>query len=346
MAACWRALSALPEIDLFVIAFQAKTETAFNQELMVDVPCYLLDLDERQDSAQIQSLVTAHQPDVVVVCGWLHRPYQFLTTDPALKTVPLIMGMDTPWWGTPKQRLAPLLLRPYLNRMAQVVVTGERSWQYARRLGIPLNRIYPGLYGIDYDTWAPLLKQRLAQPWPQSFLFLGRYIAAKGIDTLVTAYQQYRAQVTEPWALVCCGQGPLAPLLKQPGIVDRGFVQPIDLQTIWQQTGAFVLPSRFDPWPLALLEAAAAGLPVICTQACGSAVEVIRQAYNGLIVPPDDPLALAQAMVALHHSYADLPIWGQRGQTLARPYGADLWAQRWSTLLSTVIGEHQPGHSA
>lgn len=340
MAACWRALAAEPNINLFVIAFQAKTETAFSQDLMAGVPCHLLDLNERQDSARIEALVTAQRPNAVVVCGWFHPPYRTLAAAKALKPVPFVMGMDTPWWGTPKQRLAPLVLRSYLRRMAQVVVTGERSWQYARRLGIPLSHIYPGLYGIDYSTWEPLLNQRLAKPWPRSFLFVGRYVPAKGLDILVTAYRQYCSQVNDPWALVCCGQGPLAPLLnQQPGIADLGFVQPTDLTTVWRQAGVLVLPSGFDPWPLTLLEAAASGLPVLCTQACGSAVEVIRHDYNGLTVPPGQPMALAQAMVALHNRYPELPSWGQRAQTLARPYGADLWASRWARQLSAIATE-------
>lgn len=340
-AACWRELAALPNVTLFVIAFQAKTETAFTRDLMAGVPCHLLDLDERQDCDRIEALVTDHQPDVVVVCGWFHRPYRALASAKALRTVPFIMGMDTPWWGTPRQRLAQVMLRPYLSRMAQVVVPGERSWQYARRLGIPLVRIHQGLYGVDYAALSPLLERRIQSPWPRSFLFVGRYVAAKGLDVLISAYQQYRHQVNDPWPLVCCGQGPLGTKLHdQPGIVDQGFVQPTAMATIWQQAGALVLPSRFDPWPLALVEGAAAGLPIICTQMCGSAVEVIRSGYNGLAVPANHPAALSQAMVSLHHSYADLPIWGKRAQALAHPYAAHLWAERWSKLLQATAAQH------
>ncbi|NEO95516.1 MAG: glycosyltransferase family 4 protein [Moorea sp. SIO3G5] len=337
MAASWRALHQLPDIDLHIIAFQARTQTAFSDQLMQGISCQLLDLKERQNASLIKDLVIAAKPDLVVLSGWLHPPYRQLAFARELRDVPLIMTMDTPWWGTWKQYLAPYLLRSYLKRMERVVVTGERSWQYAYRLGIQPQNIMRGMYGVDDETWSPLWTQRMEQGWSRSFLFVGRYAQDKAIDVLVDAYSKYRSQVSDPWTLVCCGKGAMASQLEgQPGIDNRGFVQPTDMPDIWRDAGAFILPSRFDPWPLSLVEAAATGLPIICTDACGSAVEVVRPWYNGLIIPPEHPQALAQAMVTLHHNYTELPSWGTRSQQLAAPYGTKIWAHRWQELIKDV----------
>lgn len=334
MATCWRALHQLAQIEVFVIAFQARTETAFADQIMQGIPCKLLDVKERDDESFVKQLLLAQKPDAVVLCGWFHKPYRQLAANPEMRDVVFIMGMDTPWWGTWKQQLAPYLLRSFLKRINRVVVTGERSWQYAWRLGISPRQISQGLYGIDYTAWASLGAARQQGLWPRSFLFVGRYTKAKAIDVLVEAYRYYRTQVTDPWPLVCCGQGPLEKQLEaQPGIENCGFVQPNEMQTIWQNAGAFVLPSRFDPWPLALVEAAAAGLPIICTNICGSAVEVVRDEYNGFIVAENDPHVFAQAMVKLHQQYEHLPMWGIRAQQLAAPYAAEMWASRWQNLL-------------
>jgi glycosyltransferase involved in cell wall biosynthesis len=337
MTACWRALQAMPEIELFVIAFQARTQTAFADELMQGIPHRLLDLQERDKPELIEQLVSQQNPDVVVLCGWFHSPYRQLAFSSQLRHIKFIMCMDTPWWGNWKQYLTRWLLRSYLQRIAYVVVTGDRSWQYARRLGIPLKNISLGLYGIDYQTFSPLLAARNQSSWPRSFLFAGRYSHEKAIDILVAAYQQYRQAVEDPWNLICCGKGELeSHLQSQPGIENRGFVQPGEMKDIWLNAGAFLLPSRFDPWPLALVEAAAAGLPVICTQVCGSSVEVIRSGYNGIIIAADDAHALAQALLKIHHNYNDLPMWGQRAQQFAQPYGAEIWAERWLTIIKSV----------
>jgi glycosyltransferase involved in cell wall biosynthesis len=337
MTACWRALQAIPEIEVFIIAFQARTQTAFADELMQGIPHRLLDLQERNKPELIEQLVSQENPDVVVLCGWFHSPYRQLAFSPRLQNVSFIMGMDTPWWGNWKQYLAPLMLRSYLRRMAHVVVTGERSWQYARRLGIPLKNISLGLYGIDYQVWSPLWEERQRSSWPRSFLFVGRYSHDKAIDILADAYQQYRLEVQDPWNLICCGKGELdSKLESQPGIDNLGFVQPNEMKDVWLNAGDFLIPSRFDPWPLALVEAAAAGLPVVCTQVCGSSVEVIRSGYNGLIIPADDTHALTKALLRIHNSDHDLPVWGKRAQVLAQAYSAEIWAERWLNIIKSV----------
>jgi glycosyltransferase involved in cell wall biosynthesis len=338
MAACWRSLAALPEIELFVIAFQARTQTVFADDLMKGIPCRLLDIQERDDRGLIEQLIGEKTPDILIVCGWFHTPYRQLAFSPRFQNLKFIMCMDTPWWGSWKQYLTPLLLRSYLQRMAYVVVNGERSWQYARRLGIPDKNISSlGMCGVDYQNLSPLLLERDRSPWPRSFLFVGRYSQEKGIDTLVAAYERYRRQVKEPWQLVCCGKGELeSQLAGRPGIDNRGFLQPGELKDVWLNAGAFLLPSRFDPWPLALVEAAAAGLPIICTQVCGSSVEVIRSGYNGITIPVDDVDALTQALLTVHDRYDDLSVWGKRAQQHAEPYSAQNWAQRWSNIVKSV----------
>jgi glycosyltransferase involved in cell wall biosynthesis len=345
MAACWHALHQSAEIDVFVVAFQALTETAFGDRLMQGIPCRLLDLQERQDVQLVKQLVIAEQPDAIVIGGWLHQPYVKLTSTPEFQHTAFVMGMDTPWQDNWRQRLAPLVLKSYLQRMDRVVVTGERSWQYAQHLGIDPVRIDRGLYGIDYDRWVPLYKQRVQSRWPRSFLFIGRYISVKAIDVLVAAYQAYRDRVDRPWDLVCCGQGELkSQLAGQPGITDLGFLQPSEMESVWRSAGAFILPSRFDPWPLAIVEAAAAGLPIICTDACGSGVEVVRSWYNGLTIPEDDVPQLTQALINLHDCYTQLPLWGQRSQQLAAPYATQVWVDRWRSLLQQAVNPNSLSH--
>ena len=338
MAACWRALNESAEVDVFVVAFQSSIETAFGSRLMQGIPCKLLDLEDRKNAAPIEQLVVSHHPDILVVGGWLHQPYCQLVSVDELRTTAVVMGMDTPWQDTLRQRLAPLALRSYLKRVNRVVVTGERSWQYARRLGFDADRIDRGLYGIDYQSWEPLWKERSQAHWPRSFLFIGRYVSIKAIDVLIEAYQDYRDRVEDPWELICCGQGALkAQLASQPGISDRGFLQPAEMKSVWRSAGAFILPSRFDPWPLAIVEAAAAGLPIICTDMCGSGVEVVRSWYNGLVIPEDNVIALTQALLTFHQHHEELPTWGKRSQELAAPYSTSIWVERWQALLRAAV---------
>ncbi len=149
------------------------------------------------------------------------------------------------------------------------------------------------------------------------------------MDILIEAYKEYRMMVADPWPLTCCGRGPLGRLLEGiEGIRDLGFVQPKALPRVLASASAFVLPSRSDAWGVALVEACAAGLPVICTDVCGSSVELVRELGNGLIVPPEQPGLLAEAMVWMHRNRTRLEEMGNLSHCLARPYSAELWADQ------------------
>lgn len=340
MAACWRELAKRPEVELHVIAYRAlaSSNTAFDDELMRGISHYLLDAEERQDGPGLVRRIQDFGPDIIVSTGWWQKPFRHVALAPELGPVPYVMGLDTPW-RSPAQYLNRLRFPRYLRRLNAVMPAGERAWQHARNLGIPPERIFRGQYGVDVTGLRPAYAVRSAGPWPRRFLFTGRYVEEKAIDVLVEAYRRYRSRVANPWTLRCCGRGPLGALLGgQAGIEDAGFVQPADLLRHFVEAGAFVIPSRFDPWPLALVEACAAGLPVLATEVCGSAVECLRPHYNGLMVPEEDPEALAEAMVALHRNETQLPEWGRRSQALAEPYAAEVWAERVCALADVLSG--------
>lgn len=353
MSACWRALAARPEVDVHVVSYRPETHpqraAPFDFEALVaDQPgltVTLLDYRELHDPAALGRCVGAQEPEVVVLPGWTNAAARALVGRPDLRGARFALAMDTPWRGDWRQRAGRWWLRRWLRRIDRVVVPGERGWQYARRLGFAERQIHRGLYGVDEHALEPAYATRSQRPegWPRRFLFVGRYAEVKGLDVLLEAYARYRDGHASPFELTCCGTGPLAERVRAAtGVTDRGFVQPGDLPGVLAEHGALVLPSRYDPWPLAIVEACAAGLAVICTSACGSAVEVVRDEANGWIVPPADAEALAEAMGRAHARHAALPTMGRRSQCLAGPFGSELWAERWARMLVEMRAEGGP----
>src|SRR5690606_254758 len=112
--------------------------------------------------------------------------------------------------------------------------------------------------------------------WPRSFVFVGRYEEIKGLPELLEAYRKYRQACPDAWDLICVGHGPLkCEIPRSPGVLDLGFLQPLGVASMLARSGCFVLPSRYDAWGVALLEAASSALPVICSDHCGSHVELV-----------------------------------------------------------------------
>ena len=135
----------------------------------------------------------------------------------------------------------------------------------------------------------------------QGFVTVARLVPQKGIDVLIRALAQ-TVGAARDWTLTLVGDGPereaLEQQVQQAGLQEQvqflGFRS--DPQTFLLQAGVFVLPSRFEGMPNALLEAMAAGLAVVVTDASPGPLEVVVNGVSGLVVPSDDPSALADAL--------------------------------------------------
>jgi rhamnosyl/mannosyltransferase len=130
-------------------------------------------------------------------------------------------------------------------------------------------------------------------------LFVGRLISDKGIDTLESAFSLLRD--TESVHLVIAGDGPMMQSLRNTlGDNARvhllGAIPSDNVRGLLHAADVFVHPSRYpEGLPTAILEAAAAGKPIIAT-AMGGSGEVVIPERTGLIVPPANPEALADAI--------------------------------------------------
>jgi glycosyltransferase involved in cell wall biosynthesis len=77
---------------------------------------------------------------------------------------------------------------------------------------------------------------------------------------------------------------------KHNDIIVKDYMSQENLLLEMQNSGAFILPSTFEPWALVLHEAASAGLPIICTDVCGASPHFVINNYNGYKVKPDTTL--------------------------------------------------------
>ena len=135
----------------------------------------------------------------------------------------------------------------------------------------------------------------------QGFVTVARLVPQKGIDVLIRALAQ-TSGAAQDWTLTLVGDGPEREALERQ-VLQAGLEEKVhflgfrpDPQTSLLQASVFVLPSRYEGMPNALLEAMAVGLAVVVTDASPGPLEVVEAGVSGLVVPSDEPAALADAL--------------------------------------------------
>ncbi len=109
-------------------------------------------------------------------------------------------------------------------------------------------------------------------------------------------------------------------------VLTPGYKQYDELPAYYGLASAFVMPSLSETWGLVVNEAMAAGLPVIVSDRCGCAPDLVREGRNGLLFDPRDADALAGAMGHLAHGGADRASMGEASRAIIAGWGPGRFA--------------------
>jgi len=174
-------------------------------------------------------------------------------------------------------------------------------------------------------------------------LAVGRLTQQKGFDLLIKAFRVVVAR-HPTWSLVIVGRGPQEAELKDlaqrllppsstafPGSVN-------DLERRYREAGLFVLPSRFEGFPNALLEAMASGCAVIATDCPGGTSEIVQDGRNGVLVPPENVEALAEQMDRLITDAAGRGTLGARAAEVSSRFRTDRIVALWDGVITQCVG--------
>jgi glycosyltransferase involved in cell wall biosynthesis len=287
--------------------------------------------------ASLQKEVEDTRPDILLVCSWHIPAYRHLAGRLPGRSV-RVLCMDNQWLGTAKQYAgclaAPLYLWPNYD---VAFAAGKRQAEFARRLGFARARIVEGHYSCDTGRFAAQFEQRAQRPLSKSFMFVGRLVPEKGIDTLFAAWREFSARNTD-WKLKVVGAGSVDRWGGLPANVELlGFVQPSALPAGFLQGDVFVLPSRFEPWGVVVHEAAATGMPIVCSDACGAG-DAFVNGENGIVVPRNDPAALARAFATISTLTEDrIRAMGAQSLVLAKRRTPSTWARAVTDMAATTM---------
>lgn len=320
MADCWRALQRLGGVELKVIVEQTPSGRDFAAAEV------LRGLDYTLVSSNLRtSELPNFQPDVIFAGGWRSRNTRRALA--AFPDVPKVFCLDMPWRPSLRCVLARWVLRPFLRQFRRIYVPGELTARYARWLGFAPDQIVRKLYSVRFERFEGF--ERFER---RGFLYLGRFAPEKRIDLLVKAYARYR-ELGGIWTFDLYGSGPLPrfqtsrpPNLQTSRLPNfHPFVQPDELPRIYCDHACLLMASAFDPWPLVILEATAAGLSVIASDRCGNGTEL-----GACRVPFGDVEAMAREMLRVEREWAG---GGSRppaglANSFAKEYDCEAWAKR------------------
>ena len=250
--------------------------------------------------------------------------------------------------GWPRLMLWTLSRLERLNaRRAPLVLSTSRYCceRIQAHYGVPAERLALVPEGIDLHLWSPIgdaaaLAAADARREPCTVLCVARQYPRKRVIDVIAAFPQLLAQRPEA-RLVVIGDGPEHGALCRQ-VEDLGIGASVQLlgalasdqevRAWYQRASIFCLPSIQEGFGIVFLEAMASGLPVVSTTAT-AIPEVVPHGQAGLLVPPRDPAALAEAMLTLLGDTALRDRCRQFGREHARRYS---WDQVASVFLKAV----------
>ena len=214
-----------------------------------------------------------------------------------------LRSLHWPFWTN-----TPLVIIHH-NLLAGGQDTGVRAWLKRRvthlganvAVSAPVAETIPGPVARIPNTFHPIYDQPDAQDGERNgLLFVGRLVSTKGVDIAIDALSRLHKSGNEV-SLKICGDGPerkkLESRVERAGLVDsvrfEGWVGTTELSQYYRTSDLLVLPSTYESFGITALEAIASRCPVVAS-ATGGLPEAVGDC--GLLVPPGDPVAFADAI--------------------------------------------------
>ena len=283
----------------------------------------------RREGAQILFTFMFHPTLLGRVVGWLCRVPVRISSERVME-----------WEGRGRRALN----RWTVPLGTHVVAVSDRVAAYAaREFRIPLDRLTTICNGVDLDHFRPV--RRDGSTGAPTIGCTARLHAKNDHATLLRAFARVGVRFPEA-RLLLVGRGPeetrLTALAGELGISARVCFtgEQADVAPHLQQMNLYVQASAAEGMPNSVLEAMATALPVVAT-AVGGTPEVVVEGKTGLLVPPRDPAALADAMLRLLVNHGLAEAFGRAGRARVEAhFGEGRMRERVETLLDRLVQRH------
>ncbi len=239
------------------------------------------------------------------------------------------------------EEMAWQLIRLFYSRMERVYVLSDSYRKKLTERGVPAEKIRGFTKGIDIDFFhrarhASNFRDKWHLEDKLVLLYVGRVSREKDLDVLHKSYRNIHHDHPHV-ALVIVGDGPYLKDLKEEmadlkEAVFTGFIEGEELADMYAGSDIFVFPSTTDTYGTVLLEAQAAKLPVVVSDA-GGPKEVILDGETGLVTRAKDPASFTAALIRLITSKETREEMGEKGFLHVRE-------KTWENAFKTFVNDH------
>ena len=333
LLSCIDNFSKKQDASFFIFRKEVNSEAPFEFKIHPEVSFFLT---SELSHDTLQKKIASIGPDVILCSGWSNKMYLKICRAYTSK-IPVVLCFDNKWKNSFRQKIASVFASRFIQKIFNACwVSGEMQKVFAEKIGFKEDRIFLNLYSADADHFSQLFflnREAKKKNFPHRFIFAGRYYAFKGIKDLWQAFIELQNESPNDWELWCLGTGDIPPIV-HPKIKHFGFVQPKDMGRFILETGVYVLPSRFEPWGVAVHEFAAAGFPLVCSDEVGAAEVFLKDDENGLLFSSGNISELKKALKKIMSMPDDkLFSMGEKSAALALKITPDIWSD---TLMSII----------
>ena len=218
----------------------------------------------------------------------------------------VVMSELTPWSDAMLSGLQLRVHRLLAPRVDGFVVFSSQGVERLQRMGVDPVRVEVSVQSADLEAFRAVgaAREASSSSRPVRVLCVGRLVPDKNLALLIEAFASCGFADGEA-ELELCGTGPLEGELRGlatrlgAAVRFRGFVAPVDLPAVYAAADVLALVSTYEPFGVTVREAAAAGLPVICSERAGAAGDVAVDGENAVVLDPSDRASIVEALGAV-----------------------------------------------
>ncbi|MVM30132.1 glycosyltransferase [Spirosoma sp. HMF4905] len=316
----------------------------YNYELLFDRN--LEEISFRERARLLLQRARAYKPDVINLTGYYDPAQLLLLLWAKVNGIRVIMQNESTAVDQQRGGLKERIKRWVFSQCDGFFCFGSQAADYVIQLGVSPTKILLRKNAVDnnalrsvYEQTVPFRNQQQQALGlrPNNFVFVGRLIEVKNLPQLLASFTEASKQSKNgaDWGVLLLGDGAEQANLTQQ-IRTLGVAEQVHLLSgrpwfrvpeVLALSNVLVLPSRSEPWGLVVNEAMACGLPVIVSDRCGCAVDLVHNGQNGFVFDPDHPAQLTHRLIQFMDGAIDAKQMGEAAKQFIAPYAPEIVAQ-------------------